>query len=89
MSSYRLDSVIYFGKFKGKTMKEIIDTGQGGKGYLLWAASKIPNFKLEKDVEVYLKTGKVIEVKEDLSMYDRKIFWDRIVIDGPLDNVPF
>lgn len=89
MSSYKLDSIIYFGKYKGKTMKEIVDLGSDGKGYLLWAAGKIPNFSLEKDVEVYIKTGKIVEVKEDLSMYSKNDFWDRIVLEGPADDIPF
>ena len=89
MSSYRLESIIYFGKYKGKSMKEIVDLGPDGKGYLLWAAGKIPNFTLEKDVETYIKTGKIVEVKPDLSMYNRNDFWDRIVLDGPADIVPF
>jgi hypothetical protein len=89
MSSYNLDSTIYFGKFKGKTMRQIVDVGSEGKNYLLWAAGKLTNFTLENDVETYIKTGKVIEVKPDLSMYDENEFFDSIILNGTIDEIPF
>lgn len=82
-----IDSVLYFGKYKGQTVKEAIDSGPRGKGWLQWASQNIPNFKLEEDVVHYMKTGKVI-TKAEMFGYDKNDFWDNIIINGIIDEIP-
>jgi hypothetical protein len=47
-----LGQVIAFGKHKGKTYKQVIDTDLG---YIRWCLNNIPNFRLERLAEKYLK----------------------------------
>ena len=85
MKRYTLDDQFYFGKFKGKTMKEVLDSPDG-KGYVQWAVKK-PILEIDEDVQHYMKTGKIKEKpKVDITTLD---FWQRIAIQGPLTDCPF
>ena len=85
MSSFSLDSVIYFGKFKGKTVKQIADTGPDGRGYLQWMRGK---FEFTNEVGVYMKTGKVVAVKTGLEP-DPEDYWGKLIINGIESDIPF
>lgn len=91
MAIYNLSSSFFFGKYKGKTVKEVIDTGPTGREYLRWASSKPDFVTLDDDVKFYLKTGKVPEKKDENAMYNANEFWGNIVINGPRkeSEVPF
>ena len=85
MKIYTLDDTFYFGKFKGKTMKEVLDSPDG-QSYTKWAISK-QMLALADDAKQYARTGKIKEKpKVDLSTMD---FWQRIAIEGPRNDCPF
>lgn len=49
-----LTSIITFGKFKGKTVKEGIDSDAG---YVKWMVDKTGNFPVNDEVKAYLKAN--------------------------------
>jgi hypothetical protein len=83
---YTLNSEVRFGKFKGQTVKEIIDLGPTGKQYIQWASEKF--MELGDDIKEYMKTGKIIVVKNEPE-YDANDFWGLLALNGPTNNVPF
>jgi hypothetical protein len=85
MKIYSLDDVFFFGKFKGKTMKEVLDSSDG-KNYVKWAIGK-SMLALDEEAKTFARTGKIVEKpKVDITTLD---FWQRLVIQGPRDDCPF
>lgn len=85
MSTFSLDDVFPFGKFKGKTMKEALDIPDG-RNYVKWAIGKAI-LSLDDEAKHYAKTGKLIDKpKVDMETLD---FWQRVIIQGPIKNCPF
>ena len=86
LRTYSLDDAFFFGKHKGSTVKEVIDSGPEGKGYIQWAVGK-PILQLDDEAKEYLRTGKLPEVKRvDPAKLD---FWQRLAITGPDKDIPF
>ena len=46
-STYTFDTMLTFGKYKGKTIKEVVDINPG---YLKWAVSNIEGFNLTPEI---------------------------------------
>lgn len=85
MKVYGLDDKFFFGKFKGKTMKEVLDSPDG-RGYVKWAIAK-PILSLDDEAKAYARTGKIPE-KQVIKMNELD-FWQRVIIQGKLIDIPF
>lgn len=53
--NYFLSSLYNFGKHKGKSIKQVIDEDIN---YVVWCISDIPEFKLDKESELYFRQNK-------------------------------
>ena len=53
--NYSLSSLYNFGKHKGKSIKQVIDEDIN---YVVWCISDIPEFKLDKESELYFRKNK-------------------------------
>ena len=85
MKVYGLEDEFYFGKFKGKTVKEVLDSPDG-RNYIKWAIAK-PILSLDSEAQAYARTGKmVVKPKVDITTLD---FWQRVIIQGPYTDIPF
>ncbi len=48
--TYDLDTPLDFGKFKGRTIEDILEE-DGGPGYLLWALENVERFETDKAIQ--------------------------------------
>ncbi len=48
--AYDLDTQLDFGKFKGRTIEDILEE-DGGPGYLLWALETVERFEVDKALQ--------------------------------------
>ena len=55
MKNYNLDSIFTFGKFKGKTVKEVIELQPS---YLDWCLKSIDSFSISENVITEIKANK-------------------------------
>lgn len=84
--TYDLDDGVPFGMYKGQTIQEVIATGIRGKNWINWACSNATNFSVTDDVKTYMKTGKLPKKPVEPIVLD---FWQKIIINGKLNDVPF
>lgn len=82
---YYLEDTIPFGMFKGMTIKDAIASGPRGKSWISWACSNAKNFSVDQEVTDYMKTGKLPKPKKPTELD----FWQKIIINGKEENVPF
>lgn len=59
----KLETVLWFGKYKGKTVNDVINEQEDSQ-YLLWANNNITWFNLDKDVKQVVEENVKKQEKE-------------------------